>query len=160
MQYKIRNAELEDFSTIEEIYAQARSFMAQTGNPYQWGTTHPPRRQLERDIEDRKLYVILDGGNIRGVFYFYIGDDPTYQTIYEGAWHSDQPYGTIHRIAGSGGGILKAAVDYCSQKIGYLRIDTHRDNLVMQRAVQKAGFQPCGIIYIADGSPRLAYDRI
>ena len=134
--------------------------MVETGNPNQWGTTHPPRQQLEQDIAERNLYVVLDVDKIRGVFYFLIGEDPSYQVIYQGAWHSEQPYGTIHRIAGSGGGILKAAVDYCSQKIGYLRIDTHQDNLVMQRAVQKAGFKPCGIIYISDGSPRIAYDRI
>ena len=65
----------------------------------------------------------------------------------------------IHRIASDGaGGILNAAVEYGKQQIDYLRIDTHEDNRVMQHAVQKLGFRRCGLIYIADGSPRIAYD--
>ena len=40
-----------------------------------------------------------------------------------------------------------------------LRIDTHQDNKVMQHVVEKHGFTRRGIIYIADGSPRIAYER-
>ena len=161
MNHQIRNAEQEDLPRIEEIYAYARSFMAATGNPNQWGTTNPPMAQLEQDIENRLLFVVTEGETIHGVFYFYIGNDPTYDYMENGAWASDTPYGTIHRIAGDGsGGILKTAVAFCGSKIDHLRIDTHQDNLVMQKAVQKQGFVRRGIIYIADGSPRIAYDRI
>ena len=38
-----------------------------------------------------------------------------------------------------------------------LRIDTHKDNIVMQRAVLRGEFQYCGIIHLANGDPRLAY---
>ena len=160
MTYTVRHAMGEDLPRIEEIYAYARSFMAATGNPNQWGKTNPPLEQLKKDIENKLLFVVADECGIHGVFYFYIGVDPTYHYIEDGAWHWNTPYGTIHRIAGDGsGGILKTAVEFCSGKIDHLRIDTHHDNLVMQKAVQKAGFRRCGIIYIADGSPRIAYDR-
>ena len=160
MTYSIRNAVAADLPRIEQIYAYARTFMAENGNPNQWGTTNPPSDQLVDDIQKALLFVVTAGEEIHGVFYFYIGDDPTYETIYDGAWHRDDAYGTIHRIAGDGsGGVLKAAVEFCSGKIDYLRIDTHHDNHVMQRALEKQGFQACGIIYIADGSPRIAYDR-
>lgn len=161
MNYEIRTAIREDLPRIEGIYAYARDFMADHGNPNQWGKTNPPVSQLEKDIENRLLFVVTEKGIIHGVFYFYIGDDPTYHYIEDGAWASHTPYGTIHRIAGDGsGGILKAAVEFCSLRIEHLRIDTHHDNYVMQRAVQKLGFIRRGIIYIADGSPRIAYDRI
>lgn len=161
MNYQVRTARLEDLCRIEEIYAIARAFMSNTGNPNQWGTTHPPHDCLVKDIEEQLLYVIENRDAIHGVFYLYIGEDPTYEKIYDGAWHSDRLYGTIHRIAGDGsGGILKTAVAFASGKIDYLRIDTHHDNVVMQKAVEKAGFRRCGIIFISDGSPRIAYDRI
>lgn len=161
MEYSIETAAMTDLSRIEEIYANARDFMAQTGNPNQWGTTHPPVSQLKRDIERGRLYVVKTGESICGVFYFCVEEDPTYAVIYDGTWHANRPYGVIHRIASDGGGgILKAAVDFGSAQIGYLRIDTHADNHVMRKAVQKAGFHKCGIIYIADGTPRIAYDRI
>lgn len=160
MEYTVRQAKEQDLARIEEIYAAARAFMAANGNPNQWGTHNPPHAQLVQDIEEGKLYVSTDGETIHGVFFFWIGEDPTYTEI-NGAWHSDSPYGTIHRIAGDGsGGILRTAVAFAKRHIDHLRIDTHEDNRVMQRAIQKAGFQRCGIIHIADGSPRIAYDLV
>lgn len=157
--YCVRLAEQKDLSRIEEIYAFARLFMEKTGNPHQWGKTNPPITQLLDDISNQRLYVITQKNLIHGVFYFYIGKDPTYTVIHDGMWHSDRIYGTIHRIAGDGsGGILKTAVSFCRQQIDYLRIDTHHDNVAMQNSVMKCGFQRCGIIYIADGTPRIAYD--
>ena len=71
-------------------------------------------------------------------------------------------YGTIHRIAGNGKGrgLLKACVEYCSQFVPNLRIDTHNDNIVMQNDVAKNGFTKCGTIYVEDGTPRIAYQKI
>ncbi len=161
MAYTVRKAQMTDLNRIEEIYRQARQFMADTGNPNQWGKINPPTAQLLEDIRLGDLYVISEEEIIHGVFYFYIGDDPTYHDIYEGNWYSDTPYGTIHRIAGDGsGGILHTAVAFCEKKMEHLRIDTHEDNKVMQRAVAREGFQRRGIIYIADGTPRIAYDRV
>ena len=160
MTYTVRPAKESDFGRIEEIYAYARTFMANNGSPNQWGNTYPPKEQLLRDISEEKLFVITDGEVAHGVFFFWIGEDPTYQRI-DGAWRSDLPYGTIHRIAGDGsGGILKTAVAFAEGKIGHLRIDTHEDNHVMQKAVTGLGFQHRGIIYLEDGSPRIAYDFI
>lgn len=141
MKYTVRQAKEQDLERIEEIYAAARAFMAANGNPNQWGTHNPPHEQLVQDIDEGKLYVITDGETIHGVFFFWIGEDPTYKKI-AGAWHSDKPYGTIHRIAGDGsGGILRTAVAFAKQHIGHLRIDTHEDNKVMQRAIQKVAWQ-------------------
>ena len=161
MDYRIRIAREQDLPEILQIYAYARSFMAANGNPNQWGKTNPPRETLEADIAEEKLYVALNGDTICGVFFFYIGEDPTYFKIYEGSWLSAAPYGTIHRIASRGsGGLFAACVEFCLQKCSHLRIDTHGDNHIMQHVVEKAGFQRRGIIYIADGTPRIAYEKI
>ena len=118
MNLTVRRAAWEDLPRIEEIYAYARAFMAAHGNPNQWGTSHPPKAQLERDIEQGDLYVMTNDSGIHGVFYFFIGDDSTYARIDDGAWHASRPYGTIHRIASDGtGGILAAAVAFGKEKI-------------------------------------------
>ena len=159
MEYRIIKATDIDLPRILEIYAFAREFMAKTGNPNQWGTAHPPVSQLEKDVQQGRLYTVKSGERIHGVFYFCQEEDPTYAVIHNGAWHEDKPYGVIHRIASDGSrGILKAAVEFAKAQIGYLRIDTHEDNRVMQKALRKLGFLKCGIIYIADGTPRIAYD--
>ena len=161
MEYQIRKAQPEDLPRIEEIYAYARRFMAETGNPNQWGNQHPPVETLRDDIEKQLLQVLENETGIHGVFYFYIGNDPTYSYMEDGSWRSQTPYGTIHRIAGDGsGGILGVAVKYCKQQISHIRIDTHHDNTVMQNAVVKQGFLRRGIIYLENGDPRIAYDLI
>ena len=159
MNYCVRTANREDLPAIEAIYARARQFMKDTGNPNQWGNVNPPVEQLVVDIGRKELFVVTNETGIHGVFYFAMGADPTYARIYDGSWGSDEPYGTIHRIASDGtGGIFSAALAFCKKKTSHLRIDTHQDNRVMQHVVEKHGFARRGIIYIADGSPRIAYE--
>lgn len=157
----IRGAKAADMDTILKIYAYARSFMEQTGNPTQWGRNFPPEELLWEDIKTGRLYVIEKNSDIHGVFAFIIGEDKTYLQIENGAWRSKAPYGTIHRIAGDGKvhGILGEAVAFCEAKIPHLRIDTHADNKVMRHLIEKAGFVECGTIYIEDGTPRIAYEK-
>ena len=159
MSYTVRDAVSEDLNRIEEIYDYARDFMARTGNPNQWGKTNPPHEWLVDDIKKKLLHVIEDENGIHGVFYFYIGEDPTYGEIEDGDWQSTVQYGTIHRIASDGsGGILRTAVEFCRGFIDHIRIDTHHDNVVMQNAVARLGFVRSGIIHLANGSPRIAYE--
>jgi len=161
MEYITRTAQYSDLFRIQEIYAYARRFMAETGNPNQWGNHHPPVETLIEDIEKQLLYVLENETGIHGVFYFYIGDDPTYGYLEGGTWRSDTLYGTIHRIAGDGsGGILGTSVTFCRSLINHIRIDTHHDNQVMQRALAKQGFSRRGIIYLENGDPRIAYDLL
>lgn len=155
---KVRLAGQADLERIMEIYAHARRFMAENGNPTQWKDGYPAREMLEEDIRLQQLYVV-EREQVCGVFMFVIGDDPTYAYI-EGSWGSNTPYGVIHRIAGIGGGIFAAALQFCEKQIDHLRIDTHADNKPMQHAVEKAGFVRRGIIYVADGTSRIAYDRM
>lgn len=161
MDYTVRTAFPQDLPRIEEIYAFARQFMRDNGNPEQWGNSHPPHWQLVADIAESRLYVVTKDEVIHGVFYFSFGEDPTYAEIFQGSWRSAEPYGTIHRIAGDGsGGILRCAVDFAKGKISHLRIDTHSDNIVMQKVLAKQGFEQRGIIYLEDGSARIAYDKL
>jgi hypothetical protein len=146
---------------ILAVYDTARQFMREHDNPTQWQGGHPRQEILREDIRIGQLYVVTRQEEICGVFAFIPGVDPTYGYI-EGAWHHDRPYGTIHRVASSGKtkGILAACVEFCEQKCCYLRIDTHENNYVMQNALAKLGFSRCGIIYLANGDPRIAFDRL
>ena len=161
----IRKTESADIETITAIYEHARAFMAEHGNPSQWGPRNwPPRELLLQDLENGKSYVCEHEGQIVGTFFFDCGEDiePTYRMI-EGSWSTDSPYGVIHRIASAGTvrGFGKFCMDWALQRCCYLRIDTHRDNSVMRNLLEKCGFRYCGIIYVENGtSPRMAYDII
>lgn len=158
----IKKAEMKDLPRILEIYAYARNFMKETGNASQWKDDFPPEYLLVSDIEDGNLYVIKEEDTIHAVFAFLMGEEPTYSVIEQGEWLSDTEYGTLHRIAKDGAvkGIFDRIVAFCSQKIDHLRIDTHRDNHVMQHLILKNGFRECGMIHVADGSLRIAYEKI
>lgn len=157
---EIRESTLEDIKDIMEIFEVARAYMKTHGNATQWVAGYPGEEVIKADIRNHNHYVMVEQGEIVGAFSFIIGDDPTYQVIKNGAWHEKREYGTIHRLASKGTtkGIARACFDFCVGKIDYLRIDTHKDNLSMQAAIEKFGFQKCGIIYVRDGSERIAYD--
>lgn len=155
----IRKSTKADLPRMLDIFATARRFMALTGNPHQWAETYPSAQLLMEDVESGDSYVCVEGDKVVGTFVLRGGDDPTYNIIYNGAWPNARPYATIHRIASSGEvkGIFSAAVDFALNHYSTLRIDTHRDNHVMQEAVRKAGFDYCGIIHCWNGDERLAF---
>ena len=164
---KIRKSTEQDISRIMEIYAYARKFMAENGNPNQWGPTNwPPEQLIRSDIESGNSYVCTnDSGKVIGTFYFVQGKDiePTYTEITDGAWLSDTPYGVVHRIAADGSekGIGSFCVSWAYTQCGHLRIDTHGDNIVMQNMLKKLGFIHCGTIHvIEDNYPRLEFEKL
>ena len=159
---EIRKSTPEDLQEIMEIYGIARTFMKNTGNPTQWRNGYPSEALVRSDIESGISYVAVEDGEIEAVFVFRMGEDPTYKVIEDGAWQNDAPYGVPHRIASRGRvkGIGSECIQWCFAQCGNLRGDTHADNHVMQRVMEKNGFVKCGRIYIADGSPRIAYQKL
>lgn len=158
----IRKTAEADLLQIAKIYENAKRFMRETGNPNQWNSDRPSLLSAREDMEKGVGYVAEEDGEILAVFMFTQNPDPTYAKIYGGKWLSDAPYGVIHRIAVAkqGQGIIGKCIDECFARCQNLRIDTHRDNLPMQRALLKRGFEYCGIIYLANGDERLAYQKI
>ena len=158
----IRKAEYKDLDRILEIYDIAKNFMHTNGNPNQWNGAYPERETLENDVDKGNLYAMFDEKErIYGVFALIGGEDKTYKYI-EGKWKSNTPYGTIHRIAcdGTVKNVLKECCDFAEKNYNHLRVDTHKDNIPMQKAVKKNGFEYAGIIYLENGDPRLAYNKV
>lgn len=158
----IRPTEIEDLPLVMEMYEYARSFMRANGNMTQWVNGYPSEALIRREIEDGHSFVCTDGqGEMLGTFCFILGEDPTYLKIYDGAWLNDEPYGVIHRMATNGKqkGVADACLTWCTGRCDNIRVDTHRDNLVMQHILEKRGFLRCGIIHVMDGTERIAYQR-
>ncbi len=162
---EIRKSTERDFDRMMEIYICARRFMAEHGNPNQWGPTNwPPETLIHQDIAQGNSYVCVHEGRVVGTFFFICGKDiePVYAGITEGKWLDDSPYGVVHRIASDGTvkGVGAFCLNWAFEQCGHLRIDTHGDNRIMQRVVEKLGFAHCGTIYVEeDNYPRLAYEK-
>lgn len=162
MNYTIRHASMADLPVILDLRNQAREIMRSYGNVNQWPEGYPLQEKFENDIEQGHSYVMTDGkGVIVGTFALIPGPDVTYKVIYNGQWLDDEPYYVIHRIASTPGshGILDALLDYCEALSPNIRIDTHEDNIIMRKGLEKRGYQYCGIIHLLNGDERLAFQK-
>jgi len=157
----VRKTSISDLSELRRIYDYARAQMKLNGNPSQWGDSRPKEADIIRDIEAGNSYVIEEEGRTCAVFSFVIGADPTYSTIEDGEWKNNLPYGTIHRLASDGTlkGVFGICLDYCFSVVSTVRIDTHRNNAIMLHLAEKNSFERCGIIYVDDGTPRIAFQK-
>ena len=158
---EIRKLTLDYFDRIEEIYAYAREFMRQTGNPNQWQDRFPTVEMTLRDIENGDLYGLFEGDELECVFAYIFGHDPTYDYIFDGQWLDEEPYGVVHRIASSfnSKGAGRKSIEWALRQCGNLRIDTHEDNKPMQGVLKKIGFEYCGKILTHDGTERVAFQK-
>lgn len=162
-QYTIRKTTEHDLEKVMPLFDHSRSIMRSNGNQRQWVGGYPAEAIIREDIARGNSYVLTDGLKIAGTFAFIIGRDTTYEKIEDGAWQEDdRPYGTIHRMARSAShrGIFATAIDWCRRQTTSLRIDTHEDNAIMRHLIEAHGFTYSGIIRVADGSPRMAYQML
>lgn len=155
----VRNATVADLDQIMKIYRHAQDHMARTGNPTQWGRSYPDVALIRSDISQSACKVLYDEDGIHGAFALFSGAEPTYAHIEDGAWPNDAPYLTIHRLAGDGQvhGLFPCVLRYCQRSAQNIRVDTHADNRIMQRLIERSGFTRCGIIHVKNGTPRIAY---
>ena len=157
----IRKATYNDISALMRLFESAKAIMRASGNMHQWGSGYPSVDVVRGDIERGVCYVATDGddGEIEATMTFIPGPDPTYSYIESGAWLDDNPYHVIHRIAVAlpGKGYACRLLDWAFERADTVRIDTHRDNVIMHHILLKYGFTRCGVIYLANGDARDAY---
>lgn len=169
----IREAKPADMPVIMQVMEAAKKIMRSSGNMHQWGDGYPSEAVIADDMERQGGFVIVDSqgakdqiedkGQIVGYFAFLQSPEPTYARIFEGKWLNDElPYHVVHRIASYPDvhGIFSSIMDFCFSKDANIRIDTHRDNHIMQHNIAKHDFTYCGIIYLASGDERLAYQKL
>ena len=149
-----------------DIILQGKSFQREQGF-IQWTDDYPNRSTIEEDIEKGIGYVVKAENRIAGYMCIDFSGEPAYENI-EGKWHSDLPYGVIHRMAfdkafrgiGLADITFSLIEKFCLKKgVSYIRIDTDFPNKRMQHILKKNGFKNCGVITLR-GSGRLAFDKL
>ena len=159
----LRTATEADISAIMKILEAGRGIMLASGNLNQWPQGYPTEEMVRRDIGPGYGKVMEEEGRQVAYFACIPSPDPTYAVIYDGAWEeNERPYYVVHRIASfpQVHGVFKTMMEYLDALTDNIRIDTHKDNKIMQHNLAKYGFKYCGIIHIASGAERLAYQRI
>ena len=165
---EFRKANKPDINRIMEIIGQAQAYFRGQGIN-QWQNNYPNPQVILNDINHDYSYVLTNDGRIIGTCAVSFDGEKTYNKIYNGRWLTDNPYAVVHRIAvdnefkGSGvaSETLRNIEKMCLDRGVYsIRVDTHEDNKSMQRLLEKNNYVYCGIIYLEDKSPRLAYEKV
>lgn len=165
---EIRRSRYDDIEAIMGIIADAQLLLRNRGVD-QWQDGYPTEEVIAGDIRNGYSHVLDDGGKICATAAISFDGEPTYATIRNGRWPDDKPYAVIHRLAVSGD---RLGMGYAERMIEFaeescltrgtcrIRVDTHSDNIPMQRLLEKSGFVPCGEITLASGAPRKAFIKI
>lgn len=159
----IRPATRADIPAVLEVMEAAKGIMRASGNLHQWEGAYPEAGHIAADIARDGAFVLEEAGAVVGYFAFLPSPEPTYAHIYDGAWLDDTlPYHVIHRIASrpESHGVFRDIMAWAFGRERNIRIDTHRDNAIMQHNILKSGFSYCGIILLESGDERLAYQRL
>lgn len=161
----IRKATPNDLPRMMQLFEEAKGIMRRSGNLHQWTGGYPSEQQISQEIADGNSYLCIEPATqqVVATFAFILTGEPTYARIDGGEWLDDErPYGVIHRLASTptSHGVAVHVFDWCLERCRNLRIDTHRDNRIMQHLLLKYGFSYCGIIYLRNGDERLAYQRL
>ncbi|VYT81407.1 GNAT family N-acetyltransferase [Clostridium tertium] len=156
-----------DLDSVIKIIDEAKEFL-KINNIDQWQNGYPNKEVILRDIENDHSYVLDDNGEIIATTVLSFDGDKNYDVIYNGDWITDNKYGVIHRIAvsrdyanrGIGKKIIESSEDIAKENnIKSMRADTHKDNKTMQSLLLKNGYEYCGIIFVEDGTERLAFEK-
>lgn len=165
-----RKADLNDIGAILDIMESARQFQQKNG-VIQWVNGYPSREIIEKDITSGYCHVMVDNVGVCACAAIIPDGEPTYEHIYNGSWltGNSADYLTVHRVATAdrvrGQGVAPMMMEHIRERAvneNYrsIRIDTHRDNLAMQRMLAKTGFERCGIIHLANGDERIAFELV
>ena len=159
---EIRKSKPEDINQIMDCIDIARQMMRESGNQIQWTNGYPSRELMLESIENGFNFLIFENDEVVATFDFIIGNDPNYDLIENGMWLNDEKYGVIHRLASNGKakGVAKFCFEWCFNQFPNIRIDTHETNIPMQKVLEKLDYRKCGTIYVADGTPRLAFHKV
>lgn len=161
-----RKANINDIDSLVSIIEEAKAYFKENKID-QWQDGYPNKQTLLQDIKKEESFLLEQDGIILATCMISTKKDPTYHNIYQGSWLNNEPYFVIHRIAvkqsEKGNNLasfmiqeaIKLHPDYFN-----IRIDTHKDNISMQRMLQKNGFIYCGIIYLETMQQRNAYQRV
>ncbi len=155
-----------DAEAVSRIYDFARDGFRESGIP-QWMEGEPNKNTFLEDVKNRCSYVIECRGEVAATSKIILYE-PVYDKIYNGEWRSDS-YIAVHRVAVSGdyrrmglAGMLMREAERLAVSIGReaVRIDTHEKNFKMRAMLEKNGYVKRGVVLLADGSPRFAYEKL
>ena len=148
---------IESMPDVMKITNQAKDLLKKNGS-LQWQQGYPNEDTFTEDIKNNSLYGLYEDNKLNAFGAYVYGKDLNYVEI-DGKWDipANDKDMAIHRVAVDenchgkkfGVKILKYGIEY-AKKLGCLtvKVDTHKNNIPMQKSILKSGFVYKGIIKI------------
>lgn len=163
----LRLATIEDFEAVLKIIEECQKLMNQRGID-QWQDGYPSGEVIVSDIEAKRGYVLIRNGCIAAYAALIFDGEQAYAHLRGGEWLTkNEHYLTIHRLAVSdkfrGENIgeyffLLSEKEAIMRNVNSVRCDTHKDNSVMLRLLQRLNYIYCGDVSYR-GSERAAFEK-
>ena len=169
----LHKIKIDDLPKVMEITTAAKKLLKQNGS-LQWQQGYPNEEIFTNDINNERLYGIYEDNELMGYGAYVYGKDLNYVEIEGGKWDipaNDRDM-AIHRVAVDenchgkkyGVKILEYGIKYAKKlKCLTVKVDTHKNNIPMQKCIAKSGFLYRGIIKILTeklDNLRLAYEIV
>ena len=149
---RVEKALLSDINELMACYELARNRMINEGNLTQWDNKVVFEKEIEEYINRNLLYKVLSNDEIVGCFAYILTGDNAYSII-KGNWLNNSKYVTIHKIMSkyNNKGIGSFMIDIVKNMaindgIYNIKIDTHKNNISMNKFLINKGFKLCGLI--------------
>jgi len=165
----LRKAKNNELDKILQIINEGKQFLKEQGiNQWQYGA--PGINDIEKDIKQETSYVYELDGEIVGTAMLntYDADYEKYPTI----WTKCNNYLVIHRLSvkkecrsqGVSHKFMNDIILFAKENsVEYIRIDTHKDNVIMRKYLSKNNFKELDEIKLSiknslDDKERIAYE--
>ena len=162
-----RKTRTSDINEVMEVITQGQAYLKSIGVD-QWQNGYPNEEVIKEDIAIGYGYVLECHKKIIGTVAISFDGEPWYDGIYDGKWLTNEDFLVIHRLAVSDDvrgtdvatEILRQAEQLCALRgVRSIKIDTHKDNIVMQKFIKKNGFVYCGMVILGSEGERLAFEK-
>ncbi|MEY8441504.1 GNAT family N-acetyltransferase [Lactobacillaceae bacterium 24-114] len=155
---QLRKATMDDLDTVVDILRDGQNQLAERGID-QWQGDYPNVEHIKEDIQHGWAYLVeSDDSQTVGALAIVDAPDHSYDEL-DGKWLLDtDKYKVIHRVAihskhagkGYASRLFESVIDYIKDnrpEVESLRIDTHKDNKIMQHLITKNGFTKVGELH-------------
>ena len=153
MESYLRLARIEELDQIYTILEEGRRFLKDQGLPQWQGGYGPTKHGTQEELEEGQGYAFIYQGRLSG----YLALQTDTQDLLEGAWEvfPQKKLAVIKHVAMAdstrGKGLGKKMLEDSLRAafvLGYedVRIDTHKDNVVMQKLIASLGFARRGVL--------------
>ena len=166
---KVRPATKDDLGYVMTCVKRLKREYFEANNIPQWQGDYPAKSDFAADLEAKRLFVMYIGECLVGFASVGFEDEPTYSEVEGGSWKENGDYAVVHRFCinpdwhgmGMGTALMGLADKLCEARgVSAVRADTHEQNVGMIRLLEKCGFERRGIIHLANGDPRIAFEKI